>query len=115
MIVEEVIRCFKTGTSVHMVSGRFIEVAVPIQRVIDETAGTTETLGVILVSASLDAIRDNREVLSDSVNLILLISFILALLLFFGGRWFYGLYFSEPHILEMGELICRYLIVIVLL
>ena len=52
MIVEEVIRCFKTGTSVHVVSGRFIEVAVPIQRVIDETAGTTETLGVILVSAS---------------------------------------------------------------
>ena len=43
------------------------------------------------------------------------ISFILALLLFFGGRWFFGLYFTEPHILEMGELICRYLIVIVLL
>ena len=45
----------------------------------------------------------------------LAISFILALLLFFGGRWFYGLYFQEPHILEMGELICRYLIFIVLL
>ena len=45
----------------------------------------------------------------------LLISFILALLLFFGGRWFYGLYFTEPHILEMGEVICRYLMVIVLL
>ncbi len=45
----------------------------------------------------------------------LLISFILAMLLFFGGRWFYGLYFKEPHILEMGELICRYLILIVLL
>ena len=43
------------------------------------------------------------------------ISFILALLLFFGGRWFFGLYFTEPHILEMGELICRYLIFIVLL
>ena len=68
MIVEEVIRCFKTGTSVHMVSGRFIEVA-------------TETLGVILVSASLDAIRDNREVLSDSVSLILTITFIVILLI----------------------------------
>ena len=45
----------------------------------------------------------------------LAISFILALLLFFGGRWFFGLYFTEPHILEMGELICRYLILIVLL
>ena len=81
MIVEEVIRCFKTGTSVHMISGRFIEVAVPIQRVVDETAGTTETLGVILVSASLDAIRDNREVLQDSVNLILTIAVIMLLVI----------------------------------
>ncbi len=45
----------------------------------------------------------------------LAISFILAVLLFFGGRWFFSLYFSEPHILEMGEMICRWLIVIVLL
>lgn len=80
MIVEEVIRCFKTGTSVHMVSGRFIEVAVPIQRVIDENAGTTETLGVILVSASLDSITDNRAVLSDSVGLILTITMIVMIL-----------------------------------
>lgn len=79
MIVEEVISCFKTGTSVHMVSGRFLEVAVPIQRVIDETTGKTETLGVILVSASLDAIRDNREVLHDSVSLILTIAFIMLI------------------------------------
>ena len=43
------------------------------------------------------------------------ISFILSLFLFFGGRWFFGLYFTEPHILEMGEVICRYLIFIVLL
>ena len=81
MIVEEVIRCFKTGTSVHMVSGRFIEVAVPIQRVVDETAGTTETLGVILVSASLDAITDNKEVLYDSVSLILTIALIVMVLI----------------------------------
>ena len=80
MIVEEMIRCFKTGTSVHMVSGRFIEVAVPIQRVIDENAGTTETLGVILVSASLDSITDNRAVLSDSVGLILTITMIVMIL-----------------------------------
>ena len=81
MIVEEVIRCFKTGTSVHMVSGRFIEVAVPIQKILDEAAGTTETIGVILVSASLDAIRDNREVLFDSVSLILTITLIILILL----------------------------------
>ncbi len=45
----------------------------------------------------------------------LLISVVLALLLFFGGRWFFSLYFKEPHILDMGELICRYLMLIVLL
>ena len=81
MIVEEVIRCFKTGTGVHMVSGRFIEVAVPIQRVVDEATGTTETLGVILVSASLDAITDNREVLSNSVGLIVGITFFVIAML----------------------------------
>ncbi len=81
MIVEEVIRCFTSGTSVHMVSGRFIEVAVPIQRVLDEEAGITETIGVILVSASLDAITDNRAVLQDSVNLILTIAFVMIILL----------------------------------
>lgn len=81
MIVEEVIRCFKTGSSAHMVSGRFLEVAVPIQQVIDEEKGTTETLGVILVSASLDAITDNKEVLSESVDLILTILFIVMLLI----------------------------------
>lgn len=81
MIVEKVIRCFTTGISVHGVSGRFIEVAVPIQRVTDEETAETETLGVILVIASLDAIADNRAVLEESVDLILmiiLISLILA-------------------------------------
>ena len=81
MIVEEVIRCFKTGTSVHVGSGRFIEVAVPIQKILDEAAGTTETIGVILVSASLDAITDNREVLRDSVSLILTIALVMTILL----------------------------------
>ncbi len=81
MIVEEVIRCFKTGTSVHVVSGRFIEVAVPIQKILDEAAGTTETIGVILVSASLDAITDNREVLHDSVGLILTIALVMIILM----------------------------------
>ena len=44
-----------------------------------------------------------------------IISLLLAVALFFGGRWFYGLYFQEEHILEMGELISRYTMVIVLL
>ena len=80
MIVDEVIRCFKSGTSVHVISGRFIEVAVPIQRVLDEKTGTTETLGVILASVSLDAITDNREVLLDSVSLIVMIASVVMIL-----------------------------------
>jgi len=48
-------------------------------------------------------------------NIGLGISVVLALALFFGGRWFYGLYFREPHILDMGVLISRYTMVIVLL
>lgn len=80
MIVEEVIRCFKTGSSAHVISGRFLEVAVPIQQVVDEEKGTTETLGVILVSASLDAITDNKEVLSESVDLFLAILVIVMVL-----------------------------------
>ena len=44
-----------------------------------------------------------------------LISIALAVLLLVGGRWFYSLYFSEPHILDMGVIITRYTMVIVLL
>ena len=44
-----------------------------------------------------------------------IISVILALLLLFGGRWFFGLYFREAHILDMGVVINRYIMVIVLL
>ena len=43
------------------------------------------------------------------------ISLLLAAFLFFGGRWFFSLYFQEPHIIDMGEQICRYIMVIVLL
>ncbi len=39
----------------------------------------------------------------------------LALLLLVGGRWFYSLYFREEEIIEMGLLINRYTMVIVLL
>ncbi len=45
----------------------------------------------------------------------LIISLVLSVLLFFGGRWFFSLYFQEPRILEMGTLISRYTMVIVLL
>ena len=44
-----------------------------------------------------------------------IISIALAILLLVGGRWFYSLYFKEEHILDMGMLINRYTMVIVLL
>ena len=43
------------------------------------------------------------------------ISVLLALLLFFGSEWFFGLYFEEKHIIEMGVLISRWIMVTVLL
>ncbi len=43
------------------------------------------------------------------------LSIALSAFLFFGGRWFFSLYFSEPHILEMGVVITRYSMIIVLL
>ena len=45
----------------------------------------------------------------------LVISLILSVLLFFGGKWFFGLYFQEAHIMEMGVLISRFTMFIVLL
>ncbi len=45
----------------------------------------------------------------------LAISVVLSLLLLIGGRWFFSLYFREEHIIEMGMLIIRYTMVIVLL
>ena len=43
------------------------------------------------------------------------ISVCLSLLLLIGGRWFFGLYFAETHIIDMGVIICRFMCVIVLL
>ena len=44
----------------------------------------------------------------------LAISFCLALILFFFGRSLFSLFFTEPEVLDMGVLICNYIIVIVL-
>ena len=43
------------------------------------------------------------------------ISVCLSILLIVGGRWFFGLYFTEEHVINMGVLICRFICVIVLL
>ena len=40
---------------------------------------------------------------------------LMALLLLVGGRWYYSLYFTEAHILDMGVIITRYVMFIVLL
>jgi putative MATE family efflux protein len=44
----------------------------------------------------------------------LVISLILAIILFFFGRDLFGLFFSDPAVLDMGVLICNFIIVIVL-
>ena len=44
-----------------------------------------------------------------------IISLALSLILLFGGRGIFSLYFKEEHILDMGVLICRFMTVIILL
>ncbi len=44
-----------------------------------------------------------------------ILSVILAGLLLIGARWFFGLYFQDEHIIEMGVIISRWIMVIVLL
>ena len=43
------------------------------------------------------------------------ISIVLALALFFGSGWFYRLYFDEQHIVNMGIMISRWIMIIVIL
>ena len=45
----------------------------------------------------------------------LVISCCLALILFFGGEFLYGLYFTEPQIIQMGVLISRFTMFVVLM
>ncbi len=59
--------------------------------------------------------EDAREYGNICQRIGFIISVVLALLLLFGGRWFYSLYFREEHLIEMGMLINRYTMVIVLL
>ena len=76
-----------------------------------------QVAAVALAGESLGAGEKTRAKRYGSIcqRIGLLISLILSALLFFGGRWFFSLYFQEPHILDMGDLICRYLMAIVLL
>ena len=59
MVSEEVIRCFKGDTTNQISGSRFIEMTVPIQE-----TDSAKIVGVLLVSISIDGIRDNLEVLT---------------------------------------------------
>lgn len=76
-----------------------------------------QVAAVALTGEALGAGRkqEAREYGSICQRIGFLISIGLAVLLLVGGRWFYSLYFSEEHILDMGVLITRYTMVIVLL
>ncbi len=76
-----------------------------------------QVAAVALTGEALGAGRkqEAREYGSICQRIGFLISIGLAVLLLVGGRWFYSLYFSEAHILDMGVLITRYTMVIVLL
>ncbi len=66
VVAEEVIKCFKGENTSHYVSGRFIEMTVPI------TTGEEEqktTVGVILASASTDSLRSRLDDLRSSVEI----------------------------------------------
>lgn len=54
IVAEEVVKCFKGENTSHYVSGRFIEMTVPIMTEID---GIKKVSGVILASASTDTLN----------------------------------------------------------
>ena len=78
MVAEEVVRCFNGENTSHYVSGRFIEMTVPI---IVENKDTKTVIGVILASASTDAIHAQMEGLTASVQMWIVVVIICALAL----------------------------------
>ena len=82
IVAEEVVKCFKGDTTSHYVSGRFIELTVPIMAGTDVDKKIT---GVILASASTDSIHTRLEGFRRSaeiwVSVICIIALALAILL----------------------------------
>lgn len=76
-----------------------------------------QVAAIALTGESLGAGRkeEAREYGGICQRIGFMISVVLALLLLLGGRWFYSLYFTENHLLDMGVIISRYTMVIVLL
>lgn len=78
MVAEEVVKCFKGENTSHYVSGRFIEMTVPI------TVGKDEEKrieGVLLASASTDTIRARQDALKRSTEIWLAVDGIVVLML----------------------------------
>lgn len=66
MVAEEVIKCFKGESTNHYVSGRFIEMTVPIMT---GEEGSRKAVGVILASASTDNMHARIEDLRNSAEI----------------------------------------------
>lgn len=66
MVAEEVIKCFRGENMSHYVSGRFIEMTIPITT--GEDADKT-IIGVILASASTDNMQARLEALQSSMEI----------------------------------------------
>ncbi len=65
MLAEEVIKCFKGESTSHYVSGRFIEMTVPIMSSSEEK----NIIGVILASASTDSLNARRDSLRNLMEI----------------------------------------------
>lgn len=80
MVSEEVVKCFKNENTSHYVSGRFIEMTVPI------TTGEEENktvIGVILASASTDSLRARQDSLERMTQIWLVVDGMIVLMLAF--------------------------------
>ncbi|MCF0115563.1 MAG: MATE family efflux transporter, partial [Erysipelotrichaceae bacterium] len=75
-----------------------------------------QVAAVALIGRSLGERKAYKAVLYGNIcqKVGLFISACLAVLLFFGGRTIFGFFFSEPNVLDMGVLISRYIMIIVL-
>lgn len=84
MLAEEVIKCFKGESTSHYVSGRFIEMTVPVTG-----SGEDKTItGVILASASTDSMNARLEDLRNFADIWLAVGSICVMALaFFLSNW----------------------------
>jgi signal transduction histidine kinase len=76
MVAEEVIKCFKGENMSHYVSGRFVEMTVPISS--GEEDNKT-IVGVILASASTDTIQTRLETLRTTSDIWLVVVAVIVL------------------------------------